>query len=114
MLRLRGKGENGGGRYSVVSIGFSLLIALLVFVLDFENTVYTAESHQSTDYFIQQKLDNGFFVLKFTNLDKYVLIKPGNGTFYFGDVEDFIEDKSTGATCINTSTNINGILTNII
>lgn len=91
MLRLTRKGGNGGRKHSVVSLGLGLLIVLLVYVLDFENTVYTAESNQTTDYFIQQKLDNGFFVLKFTNLNKYVLIKPGNGIFYFRDVEAFTE-----------------------
>lgn len=84
-------------RNSAFSWGCSLLLALMVTVFSFGNTVYAAEAenNHSTDYFIQQRLDNGFFVLKFTNPDKYVLVKPGNSIFYSGDIEVFTEQPIT-------------------
>lgn len=78
-----------------LSLGFSLFIVLMVIVFSFGNTVYAAENNHSTNYFIQQKLDNGFFVLKFTTPDKYVLVKPGNSVFYSGNTEAFTEQPIT-------------------
>jgi lipoprotein-anchoring transpeptidase ErfK/SrfK len=77
-------------RHNAVNFGLGLLITLMVFAFSFSNTVYGAESNP-TDYSIQQKLDNGFFVLKFTNPDKHVVLKPGNSIFYSGNTEAFTE-----------------------